>query len=68
MATKMKSAVAASKRLDKEIEQTYYRHGSGVQISILDISKVFADCRAAHAEGTDLDTAVLAAIARYRQN
>ena len=59
---------AAEKKLDKEIERAYYQHGQGVAINIMDIGKVFADCRAAVLAGGSLDEAVKTAIAKYRQN
>jgi hypothetical protein len=57
-----------SKQLDNEIERAYYRQGSGVQINIMNISKIFADCRAAVIDGGDLDEAIGTAIAKYRKN
>lgn len=54
--------------VDALIEQAYYRHGHGIQISILDIPKVFKDVKLEMASGVDLDTSVQNAIARYRVN
>lgn len=56
------------KRVDKLIEQTYYKYGSGVQINVFDIGKVFEAGRSALAAGTDLDEAIKASIAQLRQN
>jgi hypothetical protein len=54
--------------LDSQIEKEYYAQGSGVQINIMDITRIFSDCRAAVGAGTSLKDAVAAAIAKYRQN
>lgn len=58
----------AAKQLDQQIERFYYKHGQNVQISILDIPKVYARGRAAAAAGADIEQAVIAAIAKYRAN
>jgi hypothetical protein len=55
-------------KIDKQIEAFYYRHGQNIEIRILDISKIYALGRAAAAAGTDIEAAVIAAIAQYRQN
>lgn len=52
--------------LDKLIEETYYRHGYGVTIDLFSIPKIFAEGRAALAEGRDLDAAIIESIARYK--
>lgn len=54
-----------TKKLDKMIEQAYYRLAAGKQISIMDIPKVYRDCRSAIAGGTSVDAAVTDAVARY---
>jgi len=54
--------------LDALIEQTYYKYGSGVEISVMDIGNIFQAGRAAHAAGTSLDDAIKEAIAKYRKN
>lgn len=55
-------------KLDREIEAIYCRHGEGVQVNILDISKIFAAGRTAHESGSDVETAIVAAIGVYRKN
>lgn len=60
--------VLKGKRLDKEIERIYYLHGFGVQVDIMDIPRIFADCRRVYESGGDLDLAVREAIAKYRKN
>lgn len=49
MATKKLS----NKAIDRRIELAYYASCSGIQINIMDISKVFAVGRKAHDEGAD---------------
>lgn len=55
-------------KLDKAIEQEYYRQASGVQINIMSIGKIYADCRAAIAAGETLESAMAKAVAKYRLN
>lgn len=59
MTTKTKTKKArklTKKQIDKLVERCYYDTCSGIQINIMDISKVFAAGRAAYAEGvTDPD-------------
>ena len=52
-------------KLDRAIEKLYYTHGNGRRINILDIGKLYADVRAAHIAGQDLDSAVKAAVAKW---
>lgn len=56
------------KALDAQIESFYYKHGQGVEISVMDITKLFNDCRKAYADAEDLEQAVIAAVAKYRKN
>jgi len=53
---------------DRKIEQSYYAHGQGVQINVLDIPKIFQRGHAALDAGADLEEAIKAAIAEFRQN
>lgn len=53
---------------DRHIEQVYYKHGSGVEINIFDIPKIFERGHAALDAGEDLDAAIQKAIADFRQN
>lgn len=60
------------KALDKAIEAAYYKHCQGTTISIMDIPRLFADVRRevsgkVFLSPADLDTPVIAAIARYNQ-
>jgi len=52
-------------KLDKLIEQSYYRQGAGVQINIMDIGRLFKDVREAVSKGQEINGAVAAAIVRY---
>lgn len=54
--------------IDRQIELMYYRVAQGVQISILDIGKVYDAGRAAIAAGADLEAAIVAAVAQLRRN
>ena len=49
------------------IERAYYKHAEGKMISILDIPKLYRDVEAMLANGHDLDTAMIAAVAVYCQ-
>lgn len=61
-------ATKVEKKLDKEIEQIYYRHASGVQVNIMDIGKIFRAGRDAHARGEPMEPAIVAAIQAHRVN
>ena len=50
-------------QIDRQIEQLYYRHCAGIQINVMDIGKVFAAGRAAHAAGQDIAAAIIATVA-----
>jgi hypothetical protein len=55
-------------QIDKQIEQIYYRRCSGIQISVMDIGKVFAAGRLAAAAGTDIEAAIVARVEQLRMN
>lgn len=57
-----------SNKLDKQIEQIFYAHCSGIQIPILSIGKIFAAGRAAALAGESIEAAVLASVAAVRAN
>lgn len=57
-----------SNKIDKIIEAIYYRRCSGIQINIMDIGKVFKAGHAAHAAGTDVETAIVACVETLRKN
>ena len=63
-----KAAKKIEKQLDEQVALAYSRHGYGVQINVMDIGKLYKDCKAAVATGISMDDAMLAAIAKYRQN
>jgi hypothetical protein len=54
--------------IDREIERVFRAHCGGIQISVLDIPKVFRAGHDAAAAGTDIDAAVIASVAALRQN
>lgn len=65
---KTKAAKRAARELDARIEAIYYANAQRVQISILDIPKVFRAGHVAAAAGGDVEAAVIASIAALRIN
>lgn len=69
-----KAALIGLRKLDKLIEQTYYDNCRGIEISVLDISKVFQAGRAAAmANGAEINLAamtqaVIAKVQELRKN
>ncbi len=57
-----------AKALDKEIERIYYANCSGIQINVMDISKVFKAGREASFAGKDMTAAVVACVQALRKN
>ena len=58
-------AKKTSNPIDKAIEQAYYVAAQNRQINIMDIPKVFADCRLAISTGEPVESAVKAAVEKY---
>ena len=58
----------AAKKIDEQINRAYVTKCSGVQIDIMDISKVFDVGRKALSEGRDLDTAIVEFVQTIRKN
>lgn len=56
------------KKLDKEIEQAWYRLASGVQVNIMDIPKITREVKDAVLAGASVDDATIAAREKYRLN
>lgn len=54
-----------AKRIDKDIEASYYKHCAGTTIDVMDIGKLYKDVREAVNAGTEVDVAVQAAIKKY---
>jgi len=54
--------------LDKAIEAEWYRRASGVQVSVLDIPKIFREAKLELAAGKSLPDAIDLMIQRYRKN
>jgi hypothetical protein len=61
-------AKKSSKKLDAEINDAYKKYGDRVEISMMDIPKIFRAGEEADAAGESIDDAVKAAIAKYRKN
>lgn len=58
-----------TEQLDMAIERAWGRLAHGVRVSILHIPLIFKECReAVQQRGSEIDAAVLAAVAKYREN
>ena len=62
------AAARAARVIDKRIEAAFVARCRGIQIDVMDISKVFAAGRAAIAAGLDLEGAIVACVATLRRN
>ena len=58
----------ADKALDRQIDAIFRANCSGIQIDMMDISKIFAAGKAAAAAGADIQAAVLSTVAALRKN
>jgi hypothetical protein len=58
----------AAKKLDAEINKLYCENCSGIQIDIMDISKVFDVAKKARAEGRDMKDAIVSFVQTIRKN
>ena len=58
----------AAKRLDQEIERIFRSHCAGISINIMDLGKVYAAGRKAHAEGSDMIAAVVTMVDSLRKD
>lgn len=67
-ANKRKAAKNTDKALDKEIERLYQKNCCGIQINIMDIGKVFNAAKKAHAEGRDMEAAIIDCVQSIRKN
>jgi hypothetical protein len=63
-----RTSKAAERQVENRIAEVYRRTCSGVQVNIMDVSKIYAAGRAALAAGQDLDTAIPAFVQTIRQN
>lgn len=64
----MKRKIDPFKMIDRDITAIYNRVGNNVQIDIMDISKIFAAGRSAHAEGSNVELAIVTTLNRIRKN
>jgi hypothetical protein len=60
--------MAKKLKTDSAIEQAWYRLASGIQVNMMDIPKIFKECREAMQSGQSVEDVVKAAIAKYRLN
>lgn len=51
--------------LDRKIDTYYYKHAQGRAIDVLDIAKIYKAGHTSHAEGKDVEQAIIAAIGHY---
>lgn len=58
----------ADKQIDQRIEAIYYRTCSGIQIDILDISKIYRVGKTAILAGQDPEPAIVAFVQTIRKN
>lgn len=58
----------AAKVIEDQVEAAFKRHANCVQINIMDLSNVMNAGRKAIMAGQSLDEAMMAAVAKYRQN
>lgn len=54
-------------RLDRLVDQAFCIHGNRVQFNIMDLGKIHAETLAAVVGGGDVNEAMIAAVAKYRQ-
>lgn len=63
-----RSEKIAAKKLDNEINAIYVKNCANIQISIMDITKVFAEARKARSEGRDMTQAIIQFVDSIRKN
>ena len=63
-----KRKTKAEKALDNEIDALYREHCCNIQISIMDIPRVFEEARKARAEGRDMKEAIVSFVNSIRKN
>jgi hypothetical protein len=63
-----KRMTKAEKATEAAIEAAYYKFGYGIQINIMNLSKISAAGRAAAMTGASIEEAVANAITAYREN
>ncbi len=58
----------AEREAEQRFDESYRKHGHGVQINIMDLGKVSRGFHAAIAEGATDDDAMTAVLTQYRKN
>lgn len=58
----------AEKALDQAISDQWAKHGSGIQINIMDIPKIFSRTRDDVASGMSVEDSIKNAVERHRLN
>jgi hypothetical protein len=56
------------KWVENQVQAAYSKHFNRVQVNMMDLGKIMDIGKAALKEGRDLDEAMIAAVAQYRQN
>lgn len=57
-----------SNKLDRAVDAAFKRHGNCVQFNMMDLGKISSETRETVVAGGDIDTAMKAAVAKYRKN
>jgi len=65
---KRKNVSSADKALDREIDALYREHCCNIQVSIMDIPRIFAEAKKARAEGRDMKEAIVSFVNSIRKN
>lgn len=58
----------ADKTLDREIDKLYRENCANIQVSIMDIPRIFAEAKKARAEGRDMKDAIVTFVNSIRKN
>lgn len=56
------------KALDREIDLLYKQNCANIQVSIMDIPRIFAEAKKARAEGRDMKDAIISFVNSIRKN
>lgn len=58
----------AAKAIENAVAAAYYKHFNCVQVDVMDLGKIMNVGRDALKSGSNLDDAMIAAVAQYRQD